>query len=244
MANASTFILVHGANLGGWCWHEVQAMLASNGHEVISPSLDLSVAASLDRHIVEVTDLILSRDLHGIVLVGHSYGGMVITGVADRLRDRISRLVYLDAAVPRDGDDFASHVPGLSAVEIEARRDFYRSLSADGIWLDPPPLQLVGITDADAIANITPLLARQPLETWLQPIRCRNGGTAGIPKTYILATSPPTEVMGYPGHGEAAKHGGEWTYREIKAGHALMLVKPGETAGLLMEAASSSEVSN
>ncbi|MCM5557066.1 alpha/beta fold hydrolase [Pleomorphomonas sp. JP5] len=237
MTQTSTFILVHGANLGGWCWQDVRAILEAHGHDVLSPSLNLSLTASLDQHIAEVTELIVSRDLHGIVLVGHSYGGMVITGVADRVRSRIARLVYLDAAVPGDGDDFASHIPDLSAAEAEARRAFYRSLSADGLWLAPPPLQLVGITDADAIASITPRLVPHPLATWLQPVRLQNGGTAGLPKTYILATNPPTDVMGYPRHGEAAKEGGEWTYREIQAGHALMLAAPNETAALLMEAA-------
>jgi len=161
---------------------------------------------------------------------------MVITGVADPVRDRISRLVYLDAAVPADGEDFASHIPGLSITEAEDRRDFYRSLSPDGVWLHPPPLQLVGVTDAEAIESITPHLVPQPLSTWLEPVRLRNGGAVGIPKTYVLATSPPTEVMGYPRHGEVAKQGGDWTYREVQAGHALMLASPGDTAALLLEA--------
>jgi len=237
MTQPATFVLVHGANLGGWCWQDVQTVLEAHGHEVICPSLDLSLAASLDRHIADVAEMIVSRDLHGIVLVGHSYGGMVITGVADRLRDRIARLVYLDAAVPGDGDDLASHIPGLSAAEVEERRAFYRSLSADGLWLAPPPLQWVGITDADAIATLAPRLVPHPLATWLQPVRFENGGPAGLPKTYILATNPPTEAMGYPRHGETARQGGEWTYREIPAGHALMLSAPTETATLLLEAA-------
>lgn len=190
MAQPATFVLVHGANLGGWCWQDVQTVLEAHGHEVICPSLDLSLTASLDRHIADVAELIVSRDLQGIVLVGHSYGGMVITGVADRLRDRVARLVYLDAAVPGDGDDFASHIPGLSAAEVEERRAFYRSLSADGLWLASPPLQWVGITDAEAIATITPRLVPHPLATWLQPVRFQNGGPAGLPKTYILATTP------------------------------------------------------
>lgn len=239
MTQPATFVLVHGANLGGWCWQDVRTILEAHGHEVICPSLDLSLAASLDRHIADVAELIVSGNLHGIVLVGHSYGGMVITGVADRVRARIARLVYLDAAVPGDGDDFASHIPGLSAAEVEERRAFYRSLSTDGLWLAPPPLQWVGITDADAIATITPRLVPHPLATWLQPVRFQNGGPAGLPKTYILATNPPTDVMGYPRHGEAARQGGEWTYREIPAGHALMLAAPTETAALLLEAAAS-----
>lgn len=240
MAQAPTFVLVHGANLGGWCWQGVHVLLTSHGHRVFCPTLDIDRSASLAGQVDQVAELILSHGLFSVVLVGHSYGGMVITGVADRLRDRISRLVYLDAAVPKDGDDFASHVPDLSAAEAEQRREFYRGLSVDGIWLAPPPLHLVGITDAGAIADITPRLRPQALATWLEAIRLRNGGTTGIPKTYVLAVSPRTEVMGYPRHGEAAKHDSEWTYREIHSGHAMMLAAPIETAALLLEAATPS----
>jgi pimeloyl-ACP methyl ester carboxylesterase len=236
MARTPTFVLVHGANLGGWCWHDVEVILRANGYQVFSPTLDLRLSASLRHHINAIKKLIIDNELTDVVLVGHSYGGMVITGVADFMRERIMRLVYLDAAVPSDGDDFASHIPGLSDVEAKRRREFYRSLSLDGIWLPPPPLQLVGITDAKCVAKINSLLLPQPLATWLEPIRLVNGGAEGLPKTYVLATEPPTEDMGYPKHGEVARQSQNWTYRQIATGHAMMLTAPTDTAVLLLEA--------
>ena len=76
-----------------------------------------------------------------------------------------------------------------------------------------------------------------PLSTWLEPVRYQNGGPTGLPKTYVLATQPPTTLMGYPVHGEVAKHGDEWTYREIACGHDMMVAEPILTAELLLEAA-------
>lgn len=237
MSERAAFILVHGANLGGWCWSGVQAILETNGHRVLSPTLDLSLSASLRAHIDVVADLIASRDLSDVILVGHSYAGMVITGVGDRLKARLARLVYLDAAVPEDGDDFASAVPGLTTAEAEERRRFFRRLSPDGIWLLPPPLALVGVTDPQTVAAVTPHLVPHPLATWLEPVNLPNRGARGVAKTYILATDPPTEIMGYPRHGDVARRGGEWTLREIHTGHAMMLAAPEQTAEVLLEAA-------
>lgn len=241
MTRSSTFVLVHGANLGGWCWDKVRSILETNGYNVLTPTLDLSGSASLSAHIDAVAGLMTGHDLSDVILGGHSYGGMVITGVADRLKPRLTRLVYLDAAVPRDGDDFASQVPGLSAAEVEERRRFFRSLSPDGIWLLPPPLHLVGITDPETIAAITPRLVPHPLATWFEPVLFADGGADGVPKTYVLATHPPTQIMGYPRHGEVAQSGGEWTFRGIRAGHAMMLAAPEQTAELLLEAAGSEQ---
>ncbi|GLQ57172.1 alpha/beta fold hydrolase [Devosia nitrariae] len=188
-------------------------------------------------HIDAVADLIARRDLSDVILVGHSYAGMVITGVADRLKRRLARLVYFDAAVPEDGDDLASAVPGLTAVEIEERRDFFRRLSPDGVWLLPPALASVGVTRPETMAAVTPRLVPHPLTTWLEPVNLPNGGADGVQKTYVLATDPPTEIMGYPRHAAVARRGGEWALREIHTGHAMMLAAPERTAELLLEAA-------
>ena len=90
---------------------------------------------SLATHVEDVCQLIEAEELHDIILVGHSLGGMVISGVADRLKDRIARIVYLDAAVPADGEDFASHIPGIAESEAERRRTVFRSMAPDGAWL-------------------------------------------------------------------------------------------------------------
>lgn len=248
MSTARPIVLVHGAWHGGWCWSRVVPPLQASGARVFAPTLTglgerahlTAEPPGLDTHIADVVGLIEAEELEDVVLVGHSYAGMVVTGVADRLKTRTARLVYLDAAVPSDGDDFASHIPGISAVEVERRRGAFRAMASGGAWLPPPGAELVGVTAPEDVAWLKRRLTPHPLRSWLDPVTFRNGGHAGIPKTYVLATRPPTSVMGYPIHGEAAREaGGEWTYREIACGHDLMVVEPTRTAELILEAARS-----
>src|SRR6266536_5517997 len=118
MAN---FILVHGGWFGAWCWYKVVPLLQAAGHSVYTPTLTgvgeqaalLAPEIGLDTHIQDVVNLIETNDLQHVILVGHSYSGMVITGVADRVPGRIAHLVYLDAAVPRDGQSLADMIPLL-----------------------------------------------------------------------------------------------------------------------------------
>lgn len=245
MTKTPTFVLVHGAWHGGWCWRSVADRLQAAGCRVFAPTLtglgDRShlrdPIPSLATHVEDVCQLIEAEELHDIILVGQSLGGMVVSTVADRLKNRIARLAYLDAAVPADGDDFASHIPGIAESEAERRRAVFRGMAPDGAWLPAPPPQMVGVLNPDDQSWLQRRLTPQPLSTWLEPVHYRNGGPAGVPKTYVLATQPPTTLMGYPVHGEVAKRGGEWTYREIACGHDMMVVEPALTAVLLLEAA-------
>lgn len=115
----ATFVLVHGGGHGGWCYRKVAGLLRAAGHAVFTPTLTglaershlVSPAVDLDTHITDVVNLLAWEDLQDIILVGHSYGGMVITGVADRAADRIAELVYLDAAHPLDGESLATVAP-------------------------------------------------------------------------------------------------------------------------------------
>ena len=112
----ATFVLVHGAWHGGWCWQKVIPFLEAAGHEVYAPTLtglaerasELSPDVGLDTHIQDVVGLLEEKNLHGVILVGHSYGGMVITGVVDQVPERIAHLVYLDTFVPRDGESMVN----------------------------------------------------------------------------------------------------------------------------------------
>ena len=120
----ATFVLVHGAWHGGWCWQKVVPLLEAAGHEVYAPTLtglaeraaELSPDVGLDTHIQDIVGLLVDKDLHGVILVGHSYGAMVITGVVDAVPERIAHLVYLDTFVPRDGESIADVVPLLRYV--------------------------------------------------------------------------------------------------------------------------------
>ena len=244
MNQGRPYVLVHGAGLGGWCWARVRSLISEAGPPVFTPTLSglgershlREPIPGLDTHIDDVVGVIEAEELQDVVLVGHSYAGMVITGVVDRIKSRIGRLVYLDAAVPGDGDDFASHIPGISETDAERRRHAFRNMSKDGIWLDPIAPELVGVTEPNDVDWIKRRSSPHPLRTWLDPIRLDNGAYEGVPKTYVLATAPPTTVMGYPAHGEIARKNREWTYREIACGHAMMIVEPQQTAELLLEA--------
>jgi len=242
MSEHSPFILVHGANLGGWCWQRVKDLMELQGATVYTPTLsglgedkNSDALPSLKTYISDITELIEAKDLQNCILVGHSYGGMVITGVADRLADRMQRMIYVDAAVPSDGDDFASHVPDISEENANKRREAFRSLSADGVWIQPMDPQLAGVTNIDDINWVKQESRPHPLSTWLEPLIFENNGLSHIPKTYILSTNPPTDIMGYPIHGAIAKDSRDWKYREIHCGHASMIIEPDKLAKLLLE---------
>jgi pimeloyl-ACP methyl ester carboxylesterase len=122
----TTFVLVHGAGHGGWCWGRVAPLLRAAGHEVVTPTLTglgervhlLDGRVDLELHVTDIVNVLRYEDLHDVVLVGHSYGGTVITGAADRAPERVAKLVYLDAAFPGDGQsvaDVVEPVEGLRA---------------------------------------------------------------------------------------------------------------------------------
>jgi pimeloyl-ACP methyl ester carboxylesterase len=131
----ATYVLVHGGGHGGWCYQAVARLLRSEGHEVYAPSLTglgerahlFRCDVDLDCHIADIVNLLHSEDLHDVVLVGHSYGGMVITGAGDRAADRVGHLVYLDAATPANGQSLVDVAPEMMAA---ARAD---SRIVDGV---------------------------------------------------------------------------------------------------------------
>lgn len=241
----SPIVLVHGAWHGGWCWNKVVPRLEAAGHRVLAPSLTglgerehlVDPVPSLATHVADIVKLVQAEELRNVVLVGHSYGGMVITGAADALRDRVRHLVYLDAAAPSDGQTLASFVPGATADEVRRREAAYRSMAPDGTWLAPVPPAMVGVTEPDDVQWLQRRLRPHPLRTWLDPIALPHGGHAGIRKTYVMAANPPTTAMGYPRMAEAARAGGEWICREIDCGHDMMVVDPVRTAAFIAEAA-------
>lgn len=238
-------VLVHGAWHGGWCWDKVRPRLEAAGHRVFAPSLTglgdrehlRDPVPSLATHVADIVNLVQAEELRDVVLVGHSYGGMVITGAADALRDRIRCLVYLDAAVPADGQTLASFVPGIAPEDVLRREAAFRSMAPDGNWLPPVPPGMVGVSDPDDVAWLQRRLRPHPLRTWLEPVALPHGGHSGLPKTYVMAANPPTTAMGFPRMAEIARGGGEWTCREIDCGHDMMVAAPEQTAAFIAEAA-------
>ena len=240
---ADTILLVHGAWHGGWCWDRVRPALEAAGFEVRTPTLpgldadeQTGVAPSLQDHVQAVVGE-AERSPGRVLLVGHSYGGMVVTGAAGRIGDRLAGVVYLDAAVPSDGQSFASHIPGIDAEAVGRREAAFRQMAGGTEWLPVPPFEMIGISDQEDRDWLGPRLRPHPLRTWLEAVQVPGGGLAGVPRTYVLATDPPTTLMGYPLHGQNAKASEGWVYREIATGHEMMVTEPERTAEVILEAA-------
>ena len=241
----ATFVLVHGAWHGGWCWRDVQALLTARGARVFCPTLTglgerahlREPVPSLDMHIQDIVGVIEAEELDNLVLVGHSYGGMVITGVADRLRNRMRHVVYLDAAVPRNGETFASQAPGSTPESVAAAVAQFKSLAPDGVWMGVFPPVVLGVPpeNTKATAWLTRRMTPHPLRTWLDPIALANGGSDGLARTYILCTAPVMRGASFAAHAARIKTDPTWRYREIATGHDAMVTEPAKTAALLAE---------
>jgi pimeloyl-ACP methyl ester carboxylesterase len=230
-----TFLLVHGAWHGGWCWRPVAERLRKAGHEVFAPSLTglgerrhlASSRVDLETHIADIAGIIEMEDIRGIVLVGHSYGGMVVTGVADRMADRIKRLVYLDAFVPENGKcllDYA--VPERAArMRHEGERTGF---------VTPPPMSLWGLKSPEHLDFVGPREVRHPFATMEQPIRLENPAEwAHLQKTYVYCSSPATGS--FDQFAAKYRNAPNWRFHELKTGHDAMILMPDEVTKLLME---------
>jgi len=231
-----TFVLVHGAWHGGWCWRRVSALLRRAGHEVYAPSLTglgerkhlARREIDLETHIEDVVQLLEMEDLRDVALVGHSYGGMVITGAADRAAWRIGRLVYLDAFVPESGKCLLDYVVPERALRM-------REQGERTGWVTPPPMSLWGLTDLKHLDFVGPREVRHPYAAMTQEIRLTNHAeTTLLPKTFIYCSSPSTGSF----DGFAARYRDDpaWRFHELKTGHDAMILMPEEVARLLLQA--------
>ena len=233
----STYVLVHGAWHGSWCWARVRKALQAQGHDVFTPTLTgvaershlLSPQVNLDTHIEDVVNLIRWEELSQVVLCGHSYGGAVISGVADRIPDRIAALVYLDAFVLEDGQSLHDALP------LAQKNRQLEAVGRDGEGWKVPPIPAeafhVNARDCDWVNRQCTM---QPLATFQQPIRLN--GKAGALKdvTFILATG--FEDSPFPQFYERAKTKG-WKTRTMPCGHDVMLDLPAELTQALIEVA-------
>lgn len=246
----ATFVLVHGAWHGGWCWRDVKTILEEAGHTVFAPTLTglgdrshlLSRDIDLDVHIADITNLLEWEELPDVILVGHSYGGMVITGVADRAKARLRHVVYLDAFLPADGESSASHIVGLmkpGATEADFAAEIDRRLNAANADGGGPPdtERLFDIPEemTEERARVKRLVTPHPVGTQTTPIRLANGGSEGVPRTYILCAAAPAKTP-FMVLADRFRDHSDWTYRELDTTHDAMVTMPTETAALLIEA--------
>jgi pimeloyl-ACP methyl ester carboxylesterase len=226
MDRPATFVLVHGAWHGGWCWKKVTPLMRAAGHEVFAPTLTglgerahlLTPQVGLDTHIEDVAALLEYEDLAGVVLVGHSYAGMVIAGVAQRAAARLAGLVYLDAFLPEDGKAVKDYCP------LAPARD-------DG-WRVPPlgPPAAFGVMDEGDAAWMASRLGDHPLRSFTQPISLSAVEAGAVRKTYIQCSSAPF----FADAGRRAREQGFRYEGLLAADHDAMITQPDALARVLL----------
>jgi pimeloyl-ACP methyl ester carboxylesterase len=231
----ATFVLVHGSWHGGWCWREVVPLLRAAGHVVYTPTLTglgerahlLAGSVDLTTHIQDIVNLLFYEDLAAVVLVGHSYAGAVISGVAAHTPERLASLIYLDAYLPTEGQ---SLFDVLSSEEREASQ----AALATGMGLrQPVPPAVLGITDRTLAAWVTARLMPHPFRTYAQPIPVGSPASAALPRAFIHCTAGPTTPRFAPFAQQARAAG--WAVRELATGHNAMLTAPQPLVELLLE---------
>jgi pimeloyl-ACP methyl ester carboxylesterase len=230
MSSKKTFLVCHGAWSAGWAWKKMHPLMQAAGHRLVTPSYTglgervhlANGSIDLETHIEDVLNVIKYEDLRDIVLIGHSYGGMVATGVADRGRDRVSQLIYVDAFVPEDGQSLLDlNEPDRQRMQELAKAE----------WRVPP-------------RPTSPDMAEADLE-WLNarrvdmPVKCfdtklkLHGGKLTLPRSYVYATRiTPADTFGQ--FAKRTKNDPAWRYFEIDASHSPNVTAP-ETLMALLE---------
>ncbi len=233
----STFVLVHGAWHGGWCWDRVRTTLRAKGHDVFTPTLTgvadrsrlLSPEVDLETHISDVANLLVWEDLSDVVLCGHSYGGCVVTGVADAAPERIAALVYLDAFVPRHRQSLYDIIPAkMKELQLAAARQ-----TGEGWRVPPVPANVFNVNPADR-AWVDRQCTPQSLATFQQPVRL-TGRVEEIDNVGLIRASV-WEGSPFGAFYEQAKQAG-WTTMEIACGHDVMLDRPAALTEALLSMA-------
>jgi acetyl esterase/lipase len=223
---SATFVLVHGAWLGGWCWKKVMPRLRAAGHEVFAPTLTglgehshlLTPEVDLETHIEDIVAVLEYEDLANVVLVGHSYAGMVIAGVAQEAAPRLAELVYLDAFLPENGKSINDYLPVPHS-------------TVDGWRIKPlDPRTGFGISSELDLAWVAPRLGDLPERTNSQPIELSAAKISALRHTYIQCSHIPHFVEA----AERAKRQGFRFFELLSANHCPMITRPDELANILL----------
>jgi pimeloyl-ACP methyl ester carboxylesterase len=234
--SSPTFVLIHGAWHGGWCWRRVIDILRSAGHAVFAPTLTgagervhlTRSGLTLEDFATDITNVMAAEELNEVILAGHSFGGNVVSTVADRVPERLKHLVYIDSLVLKNGENgFSPLDPALVAQRIELAEK-----TSGGLTIPPPPPEAFGVTasgDAEWLRRqLTPL----PLNCYQAPIRLNHPLGNGVTKTFIACTNPAYGPA-LPTH-NWVKSQNDWRYLELATGHDAMVTDPQGLAELLM----------
>src|SRR3712207_4261262 len=244
----AAYVLVGGGWLGGWCWQRVARRLREAGHDAYPVTLTglgervhlATPEVNLETHITDVVNLIEFEDLHDAVLLGHSYAGLVVTGVADRVPERIGQLVYLDTGSFPDGTVIIDSFPPETRRYIEDQVE----QSGDGWRFPMPPWRelsnfgsLEGLDDTQ-LERLRSRAVAQPFGTFTQPLRLENLAREALPKVGILCSFSLEHVQemiasGDPVFRELASP--NWRFVELRTGHYPMFSRPDDLAAVLLD---------
>jgi len=240
----TTFVLVHPAWFGGWCWRDVVPLLRAAGHDVHAPTLTglgerahlANADITLGTHVEDVVSAIMFDDLSGVTLVGNSSGGTVITAVADRVPERVERIIYLDAFVPSDGQCTGD----LIAPDRWAALKRLVDSEGEG-WLlprwAPLPWETIlrdvwQVTDDAKFQWVLPRLRPTPIGHFTEPLQLVNADRAHPHRVYIRCPQGPGP---FDKPAAVAQASPDWTYREMKAPHIPFITHPKELADVLLQ---------
>lgn len=231
-----TFVLLHGAWHGGWCWHKLTPLLRAQGHVVYTPTQTglgershlLSRDITIDTFVQDVVNVLEWEDLHDVILVGHSFAGVPITGAADRVPQRIRHLVYLDSLIIENGQTPFDMLPPEA---VSARRKLAQE-SSGGLSIPVPSSAAFNVTDPQDAAWLQAKCTPHPLSTWESKLQLNNSVVGnGLPATYV-AVRPHYPTLGSVRTFAQAQKG--WNYVELDAGHDAMVTSPEPLAELLL----------
>lgn len=233
----TTFLLVHGAWHGAWCWERLVPLLEARGYPTIVPCLpglgeradELTADVDLSRHAAEVAERVLAHEGGPLVAVAHSYAGAVLQLACESVADRLAGRVFLDASILADGEKVMDLVPP----ELAAQR-IREAKARDGVAaMPPPPGRAFGLHDADDIAYLESRLTPHPLATYLETVRLRRAPDAPPASVYVTCTDPIYEPLA-SSRQKARDHG--WKQLELASGHDAMVRDPERTVDVLMHA--------
>jgi pimeloyl-ACP methyl ester carboxylesterase len=234
------YALVHGAWHGGWCWRKVAERLRAAGHRVFTPTLTglgdrahlIAPYVGLATHVEDIIVTLEMEDLSDVVLVGHSFGSAVISGVADARADRIRRLVFLDSFLVQSGQSPFSQLPPEMVEARKATAIITPSVFGETLAMVPPPPSVFGITDASDVAWVASRLKPHPIKSYEDALELKFPLGAGRPTTYIACTNPTYQAIAPARQWVKAQTG--WIYRELETGHDAMILAPDALTEMLL----------
>jgi pimeloyl-ACP methyl ester carboxylesterase len=222
-SSPKTFLVCHGAWSAGWAWKKMHPLMIKAGHRLVTPTYTglgerahlAHPAIDLDTHIADMLNVIKYEDLRDFVLIGHSYGGMVATGVADRARDKVKQLIYIDAFVPQDGQSLLDlNEPARARMQEAAK-------SGDGWRVPPNPTP--ADTSPDDVAWLNERRVNMPVQCFEQKLKLSAPLT--LPRSYIYATRiTPADTFGP--FAKMTRSDPAWRYYEIDASHSPNVTAP------------------